>query len=225
MTVDELSQQRTGAVPALRLYAQGLRIATAGLVSTLQVCDESGRCTPLAVAQWCGDRVPGDGGLLAECRGTTLDVGCGPGRLTAALATLGVHALGIDVAAAAVRLTRQRGAAVAHASVFGPLPAEGRWDTVLLADGNIGIGGDPVALLRRCRTLIAPCGQVVTELDPPGGSRAARLQLRSGHQHSEWFDWAHVGADALPLLARGAGLAQTRTWTEAGRWFAALARA
>ena len=30
-----------------------------------------------------------------------------------------------------------------------PMPGEGRWDTVLLADGNIGIGGAPVALLRR----------------------------------------------------------------------------
>ena len=34
-------------------------------------------------------------------------------------------------------------------SVFETLPGEGRWDTVLLMDGNIGIGGDPAALLGR----------------------------------------------------------------------------
>ena len=32
-------------------------------------------------------------------------------------------------------------------SVFDPLPGEGRWGTALLLDGNIGIGGDPRALL------------------------------------------------------------------------------
>ena len=31
--------------------------------------------------------------------------------------------------------------------LFGALPGEGTWSHVLLADGNIGIGGDPVTLL------------------------------------------------------------------------------
>ena len=35
--------------------------------------------------------------LLAHCTGRTLDIGCGPGRLTAALAALGHVVLGIDV--------------------------------------------------------------------------------------------------------------------------------
>ena len=52
--------------------------------------------------------------------------------------------------------------------VFGPLPGEGRWDTALLADGNIGIGGDPVALLARVRELLAPEGRVVVDLAAPG---------------------------------------------------------
>jgi len=40
-------------------------------------------------------------------------------------------------------------------SVFDALPAEGRWHTALLADGNVGIGGDPIRLLSRLRGLIA----------------------------------------------------------------------
>ncbi|MDP9442781.1 MAG: hypothetical protein M3P34_11540, partial [Actinomycetota bacterium] len=53
-------------------------------------------------------------------------------------------------------------------SVFGALPGEGRWATALLIDGNIGIGGDPVALLRRVAELLRPAGVVLVELDAPG---------------------------------------------------------
>ena len=96
--------------------------------------------------------------VLARCVGPTLDVGCGPGRLTAALAERGQVALGIDVVGDAVGQTLQRGGSALRRSVFDPVPGEGRWRTVLLADGNVGIGGDPVALLRgcvRCSTRVA----------------------------------------------------------------------
>ena len=87
--------------------------------------------------------------MLAHCVGPTLDVGCGPGRMSAHLAGRGRCVLGIDVVREAVDQTRARGVSALLRDVFAPLPGEGRWDTALLADGNIGIGGDPVALLRR----------------------------------------------------------------------------
>ena len=37
-----------------------------------------------------------------------------------------------------------------------PCRAPAQWRTVLLADGNVGIGGDAVRLLRRVRALLAP---------------------------------------------------------------------
>ena len=49
----------------------------------------------------------------------------------------------------AVAQTPDRGVAAIRRNVFDALPGEGRWRTALLADGNIGIGGDPAALLRR----------------------------------------------------------------------------
>ncbi len=59
--------------------------------------------------------------------------------------------------------------------MFAPLPGEGRWGTALLADGNIGIGGDPVALLRRLREVLDPRGRIVVELAAPGTEPQLRL--------------------------------------------------
>lgn len=118
--------------------------------------------------------------MVGLCAGPTLDIGCGPGRMTAALGAAGHLALGIDVVDAAVSLTRQRGASALRRDVFQRLPGEGRWHCALLADGNIGIGGDPVALLQRVRTLLAPGGRVVVEVDPLGVDDVARTARAAG---------------------------------------------
>jgi SAM-dependent methyltransferase len=106
----------------------------------------------------------GDLALLGHCVGATLHVGCGPGRMSQTLAAQGAGVMGIDVVPEAVRQTRAGGACALVRDVFGPLPGEGRWDTALLADGNVGIGGDPVMLMRRVRDLLAPGGRAVVEV-------------------------------------------------------------
>ena len=83
------------------------------------------------------------------CTGPTIDLGCGPGRLVARLVERGVPALGVDQSATAVGLARRSGAPALRRDVFEPLPGTGRWQTVLLADGNVGLGGDPWRVLRR----------------------------------------------------------------------------
>jgi hypothetical protein len=100
-----------------------------------------------------------------------------------------------------------RGVPAMHADVFTPLPGEGTWSHVLLADGNLGIGGDPVALLRRAAQLIAPAGTVLVELDPaePGLWRG-QARVRSRHAVTPPFPWASAGPSALPRLAARAGL-------------------
>ena len=109
-------------------------------------------------------------------------------------------------------------------SVFETLPGEGRWRTVLLLDGNIGIGGDPVRLLRRCAGARAPPGCVVVEVEAPGpGWRTCRARLERGRESSPWFEWSVVGADAIAGLAAGTGL-RVGAIDRAGdhRWFAHL---
>ncbi len=155
--------------------------------------------------------------------GPTLDVGSGPGRLTVALAERGIPALGIDVTPQAVRVARAAGALTLVRDVFGHVPGTGRWTTVVLADGNIGIGGDPAALLRRIAELLGPVGQALVEVQPPGAPlRRERVRLRAAGKIGAWFPWAYVGADQIAEVAATAGLAAGESWTAHGRWFSSL---
>jgi SAM-dependent methyltransferase len=175
--------------------------------------------------RWYGEPNELEQRILQDLPAPMLDVGCGPGRIVAALARRGVPALGVDPAPAAVTLARRRGASALERSVFDHLPGEGRWGTVLLLDGNIGIGGDAVRLLRRCRKLIAPAGIILVEVEPPGRrSRARWARLERGASRSPWFPWAVVGADAVDELAGQAGLVVARLDHGGGRWFAYLGR-
>ena len=184
-----------------------------------------GTASPLHVQSWLR-AAPGDESVLDRCTGPTLDVGAGPGRLTVALAERGIPALGSDITPYAVTLARSSGALALQRDVFGYLPGTGRWGTVLLADGNIGIGGDPAALLRRARDLLRPGGAVVAETGPPGSaSRRERVRLRAADGPGPWFPWAWIGADHLVALAAAADLRPTESWADSGRWFAVLSRA
>ena len=101
-----------------------------------------------ALRRWCGTADPTDRELLARAPGAVLDArAAGPGRLVGELTRQGREAAGIDTSRVAVRLARSGGATALCRSIFDPVPGEGGWDSILLADGNIGIGGDPAALL------------------------------------------------------------------------------
>jgi SAM-dependent methyltransferase len=212
--------------PAVDVYQDGLRAAGHGLAAGWLVRYADGTTRPLRLAAWSGGLRPGDRELLRRCAGPTLDIGCGPGRLTAALAASGVAALGVDIAGQAVALCRARGGRALRRDVFGPLPGEGRWRHALLADGNVGIGGDPAALLRRCAQLVRPGGTVLCETDSPGTPlRQVRLRIEPADGPSSgWFDWAHLGPEALAGLAAGAGFDHAAGWGSGGRWFSELRR-
>jgi SAM-dependent methyltransferase len=202
---------------------------TAVLTEPVLLRADDGTVLPLDPQRWHADPSPDEEALLAGVAGPVLDVGCGPGRLVLGLARRGEVALGVDPAPAACALARNRGAAVLQRSVFDPLPGQGRWRTVLLADGNIGIGGDPARLLRRCRDLLAPDGTIVVEVEPPApgpGWRRYCVRLERGSQHGPWFGWAVVRADAIGGLAAGAGLELRRLQhvDAEGRWFGHLGR-
>lgn len=183
---------------------------------------------PLPVETWTAAPDAADLALLDLCVGSTLDVGCGPGRMTQELSRRGHPALGIDVVAEAVRLTRERGAAAVEGNVFEPLPGEGSWDSVLLADGNVGISGDPAQLLSRIRELLSPGGRAVVEVTAPGTqSSSGWATLEGTHGRSRPFRWAHVAVDDMSSVAASAGLVvvsehQLTADDPTGRWAVVL---
>ncbi|HEY0636371.1 MAG TPA: class I SAM-dependent methyltransferase [Pseudonocardiaceae bacterium] len=191
-----------------------------------------------------------DWALLERCSGPTLDVGCGVGRLAAALIAHGVVTLGVDTSRIAVRMAAQRGVTVLERSVFDPLPGEGRWSQLLLADGSIGIGANPVDLLDRCAELVRPGGVILAEFDrhasgverclalmdhsTPDGGYGVEPELdcldcpdcpdREAPWLAEPLPWAVVGEDAVGPIAESVGLVPTETWRTADRGFVVLTR-
>ncbi|MCX4683289.1 class I SAM-dependent methyltransferase [Kitasatospora purpeofusca] len=189
---------------------------------------DDGHRIPLDIERWCAPADGGDHSLLLRCfdlSAPVVDLGCGPGRLVAALLALGVPALGVDVTPAAVSRTLGLGGAALCRSVFDRLPAEGRWGAALLADGNLGIGGNPQALLQRAAELIAPDGLLLVEVEPQEVDERVTVRVEGPDGRlGPPFAWARLGAGAAVRRARGAGLVEAERWTSHGRRFLALRR-
>ncbi|WP_033352545.1 class I SAM-dependent methyltransferase [Kitasatospora aureofaciens] len=181
---------------------------------------------PLDVERWCAPATGADHGLLLRCTrlaAPVVDLGCGPGRLVAALLGLGVPALGVDVTAAAVVRTRGLGGPALRRSVFDRLPAEGRWGGALLADGNVGIGGDPGRLLARSAELLAPAGTLLVEVEPRETDERLTVRVEGPDGRvGPPFAWARCGATATARRAERAGLVETERWSSHGRHFLAF---
>lgn len=211
VTADELFRRASSGLPCWMGHSDGSR-------------------EPLPTARWMGgdsssieDRAA-DHRMIGQCSGPTLDLGCGPGRLTEGLARRGISALGVDTSREAVDLTVGRGGRAVLRDLFDPLPNAGEWACVLLADGNIGIGGDPLRLLRRAADLIRPDGAIIAEVDAPGATRFQHRTVRweTDTMVGDWFAWASVSATATADLARAAGLTVVDIVPIHGRYFAEM---
>ena len=177
----------------------------------------------LAVGSW-QRMAPADEILLSRCEGPVLDIGCGPGRLVESLAARGTAALGIDISERAVTQTAARGGSVLRRAVQHRLPGEGRWGTVLLADGNIGIGGAPDVLLSRCHDLLMSSGVALVEADADDDVDlrvSLTLHCADGRVSSP-VPWARVGSKELVHLASRLAFVAVEDWRVDGRVFIAL---
>lgn len=197
------------------------------MIATADIAVRDSRGVPvrMPVHRWFGAIDATDLRVLAQVSGPVLDVGCGPGRHVVALAERGIPALGIDVTTGALDVARRRGACVMERSVFERVPGAGRWESVLLLDGNVGIGGEPVALLRRVRTLLRPGGTALVELEPASERYASRLvRFELDGVAGPWFRLSCVTVDELGGLARASGFVAVCSWRDGIRWFARLQR-
>ncbi|CAN5308064.1 class I SAM-dependent methyltransferase [soil metagenome] len=212
---------------ALEPYDHALR----DTARTLHLVESDSTAEPVRVdvSKFLAHADDHDADALTHAHGPVIDLGCGPGRLVRA-AILGGHlALGIDASRVAVRIAQENGLPVLCRSLFQDLPAEGTWGTAMLIDGNIGIGGDPVSLLRRCAELVLAHGEgrVLVEAHP----EADRYRVFDAvvtddlGRSSLPFAWAEVGIEGLLVRAREAGLQAVHSWTRGGRTFAEFASA
>ncbi len=189
--------------PYARALAEGSGTLTLRPVSS----EHEAAAVDFDVRSWCDEASPLERSLLQSLQGPVLDVGCGPGRLLAAAQRMGLPALGIDTSAEAVRRARGRGARVLEQSVFAPLPQSGLWQSIILLDGNVGIGGGITSLLRRCSQLIAPHGTLLVEVEADEDMDtvySAVLEDADGNQ-SESFRWARTGSAGLVSRAQRSG--------------------
>lgn len=190
---------------------------------TLTLRMQGGTLVPFDVPRWCSPPDSADESVLRRCQGPVMDVGCGPGRFVIALDALGIPSLGVDISRTAVDCVRRAGSRAVRASVFDTLPREGRWSTVLLIDGNIGIGGDPYALLRRCAQIVRGSGRIIAEVEAADVDErlSARLEHADGRL-GPWFRWARCGSTAVRRAAAELGLTVSEAWICDGRSFLTL---
>ena len=216
-----------GQAPSLTsagvLYGRLLATVAGGGAARARLRLADGRLEPLPLDRWLAPVDAADAAVLERVEAPVLDIGCGPGRHLAALRAVGKRGLGVDLSPVAVRLARDRGAEAIAGDVFADVP--GVWQTALLLDGNIGIGGAPAALLRRAGELLRREGTVVVEVDPPGmPTFRTRIRIEAPDAVSEWFAWARVGVDAIGEVAQRAGFEARDTFEAAGRMFVMLGR-
>ena len=96
----------------------------------------------------------------------------------------------------------------------------------MLADGNVGIGGDPRRVLRRAGELLHSGGRCVAEFEGESQGIVARwVRLESSKTIGPWFRWATVGIEGARQLADQVGLTVTAVHEIGDRRLATLVAA
>ena len=223
---DALTAARRGSVVAVRARAcrrrrqsrRDARVSAPGLLLRSATGDV------VSGHRWTGAADDVDDSVLRRCRAPVLDVGCGPGRHVLALAERGVPALGIDLTPHVVNHAQRSGALVLERCVFDHVPGTGRWGTVLLLDGNVGIGADPAELLRRVAALVSGRRRRSSSRSgsPVGEWGPTHARLEHDDVAGPWFSWCGVDASAVAAHGVSAGLRLHDEWSTGGREFLEL---
>ncbi|MBQ2123498.1 MAG: methyltransferase domain-containing protein, partial [Bacteroidaceae bacterium] len=166
---------------------------------------------------------------IEQSSGRTLDVGAGAGCHTLELQTHGINVTAIDISTLAVETMLKRGVEDARAVDFFEMPAEERFDTILMLMNGTGIAGtlnNLGKIFERLDLLLADGGQLLidssdlryifededgtfdpTEFDHYYGEVDYRMVY--GNLRSEKFDWLYADFDTLKQYAERMGYEAT----------------
>jgi ubiquinone/menaquinone biosynthesis C-methylase UbiE len=108
-----------------------------------------------------------------------LDLGCGVGDFTAALAEAGARAVGVDVSGLAVQIARERhpGREIVHVAAGEPLPFPDAGFDVVWLGGVIGHVLDTEAFLDEVARVLRPDGKLVLSTEYHGRVKLAVMAL------------------------------------------------
>ena len=138
--------------------------------------------------------------LLERAMGRCLDIGCGAGRILRYLDTKGQAVIGIDIDPLLIQLCRELGCRTAHVGSWETLEQFGRFETFLLLNRTIGIGGDLAGakrLLAHCAANAPRGGRLIFdsyEITNPTGLLERKLRYKYRGQYSESFPWVQFSS-------------------------------
>lgn len=162
--------------------------------------------------------------LLAYGRGKCLDIGCGAGRILRYLSAQGQVAVGIDIDSQLVQLCRELTDQPVHLTSWEQMGELGSFDSLLLFNRSIGIGGniDGVKrLLAQCAASAVSGGVLLFDSYEIGGAtgvleRTLRYKYRG--QYSEAFPWVYFCSDLAHNLLAETGWVSDRVIREGDRY-------
>lgn len=167
--------------------------------------------------------------LKPAARERILDLGCGTGRLTVAIARVSPAStlVGLDVSGAMLAVARAAASAEGHRPISyiqgsgDALPFEGAFDAVFSAATLHWIHDHPAVFASVHRALV-PGGRFVAQCGGRGNlqrllEHAARLMRSGGYEQyfRDWREpWNFADAETTARRLRDAGFSDVQTWLE-----------
>ncbi|UCE26965.1 MAG: methyltransferase domain-containing protein [Candidatus Coatesbacteria bacterium] len=175
------------------------------------VCTQS-KEYPLDLEFYLTDRPePCEAEMLEYVKGRIVDIGCGTGRIMKFLTQKGHDVTGFDIDAEVVVLCKEQGIPNVYEESYDNMEKFGKFDTLLLLNRTIGIGGNLSgvrALLKKCHTCCTDNGILIFdswEVEPekatgPPGVLETKLRYKYDDVYGEWFPWIHISSEAIENL-------------------------
>lgn len=144
--------------------------------------------------------------ILGRAPRSVLDLGCGEGWLTRALAPRGIHVVGIDAIAAFVEQARAAGSGEFYVASYEQLAAGQLKLTVDLLVSNFALLGHTAVedLFRTAATLLNPGGAFVVQTLHPIMT-GAELPYQDGWRNGSWVGFSSEFCDPPPWYFRTLG--------------------